>query len=220
MKFRFTPQPGASLDRIGPAAAALGAIVMTALTGCSAGDHPATAGGASVMPAPTTSSPRTVAVTTKRIVADTVTIGTTGVRCFVGNTSAACASPARPFKDGDHPYWTATISFTSPTDLEPGFEPGEIVDPTHLAVGDVAVTGGTVGVITEMGKTPRVGVRSQVVDIREIADGRNDFDGFYHPNPGKVLTPGSPVTIRDWTFTLNGTSLVIGTPNGPHQLDL
>ncbi|ATQ40891.2 hypothetical protein [Mycobacterium avium] len=219
---RFTSQAvAATSGKVGPAAAMLAAVTLTALTGCSSGDHPA-AGPAttSTAAAPTTSGPRTAPVTTRRIVADTLTIGTTGIRCFVGNTSAACAATTRPFKDGDHSYWTATFSFTAPIDLEPGFEPGQIVDPTRLAVGDIAVTGGTIGVITAMGKTPQVGVRSQVVDIREIADGRNDFDGFYHPDAGKSVTPGSPVTIRDWKFTLNGTSLVIDTPNGGHQLDI
>lgn len=191
------------------------------LAGCdsSPSQPAATAPASSTAPAATSSRP---AVQTKTVMADTVTIGTTGVRCFVGNISTACAATTRPFKDGDHRYWTATLSLTTPTALEPGYQPGEPIDPTQLDVGDLALTGGTIGVITAMGSDPQVGVGSRVVGIREIADGRNDFGGFYRPIPdefSQYVNSDRPLTVRDWTFTLDGTTLRIDTPNGPRQLD-
>lgn len=192
------------------------------LAGCgSSPSQPAATSPASSTDAPVDTSPGP-AVQTKSVLADTLTIGSTGVRCFVGNMSTACAATRRPFKDGDHQYWTATFSLTTPTALEPGYQLGEPIDPTQLEVGDLAVTGGTIGVITAMGPDPQVGVGSRVVSIREIADGRNDFGGFYRPIPdefSQYVNPGRPLTVRDWKLTLDGTTLRIDTPNGAHQLD-
>ena len=199
--------------------AVAGLVIVLAGCDSSPSQPAATAPASSTAPAATSSRP---AVQTKTVMANTVTIGTTGVRCFVGNISTACAATTRPFKDGDHRYWTATLSLTTPTALEPGYQPGEPIDPTQLDVGDLALTGGTIGVITAMGSDPQVGVGSRVVGIREIADGRNDFGGFYRPIPdefSQYVNSDRPLTVRDWTFTLDGTTLRIDTPNGPRQLD-
>ena len=191
-----------------------------ALTGCGSGQHPSASSTAppTSKTSAVTSSPR-AAVSTKTVFADTVAVGSTGLRCFVGNNSTACAS-ARPFKDGDYRYWTMVLSLTAPTDLEPGFQPGDLVAPTELTVGDIAVTGGTVGIITTAGADLKVGVRDQEVGVREIADSRPDFDGFFRPRPGRQVSAGQPVTIRDWTFTLKGTTLTVTTPNGATDIDI
>lgn len=200
--------------------AAAGLVII--LAGCgSSPSQPAAAISTASSAAPTAISPPP-AVRTKTVMADTITIGTTGVRCFVGNASAACAATTRPFKDGDHRYWTAVFSLTGPRTLEPGFQPGEPVDPSQLEVGDLALTGGTIGVITAIGTDPQVGVGSQVVNIREIADGRNNFGGFYRPLPddfSQDVKHGQPLTVRDWKFSLTDTTLSIDTPSGLHQLD-
>jgi hypothetical protein len=117
--------------KLGPAAAALAlAAMMTALIGCSASNHPAaesttsTAAPASAPPAP------------KSVRVDTLDVGSTGVRCFIGNTSFACVANARPMTLGQLHAWSAVGADAPPGNLEPGFTPGALAP--QPAVGDVA----------------------------------------------------------------------------------
>lgn len=200
--------------------AAAGLVIILAACGSSP-SQPAAATSTTSSAVATAASPPP-AVRTTAVMAEAITIGTTGVRCFVGNMSAACAATTRPFKDGDHRYWTAVFSLTGPTALEPGFQPGEPIDPSQLEVGDLALSGGTIGVITAIGPDPQVGLGSRVVNIREVAGGRSDFGGFYRPIPdafSQDVNPGQPLTVRDWKFTLTGTTLRIDNPNGSRELD-
>lgn len=158
-------------------------------------------------------------VGTKVLIADALTIGDTGVRCFVGHISLACTSSARPMRIGEARLWTTTLSRVIPNSLEPGFEPGTPVGTAAVAVGDVGLVGGQLAVISKVVGNLMVRIDNREVDATEVANGRHDFGGWFHPDEGERLARGQVLTIRDWTFALAGTTLTITSPNGPTEID-
>lgn len=159
-------------------------------------------------------------VGTKILVADALTIADTGVRCFVGHISLACTSSARPMRIGDARLWTTTLSRVVPNSLEPGFEPGKPVGTAAVAVGDVGLVGGQLGVISQVVGNLMVRVDNREIAAADVANGRHDFGGWFHPDEGERLARGQVLTIRDWTFALAGHTLTITSPNGPTEIDI
>ncbi len=167
--------------------------------------------------APTTST-QGPSLGTKVLAADALTISDTGVRCFVGHISLACTSSARPMRIGDARLWTATLSRVVPNSLEPGFEPGKPVGTAAVAVGDLGLVGGQLAVISQVAGNLMIRVDNREIAAADVANGRHDFGGWFHPDNGQRLARGQVLAIGDWTFALTGHTLTITSPNGPTEI--
>ncbi|GLB86832.1 hypothetical protein SRL2020028_60880 [Mycobacterium kiyosense] len=129
MKVRFTSQA------VVPAAAMLGAAMMAALVGCSSNSGQPV-DSSSVSTSAAASTPTKTAAAAQQSEAETIAIGTSGVRCFAGRTTVACVTIDQKglMVEGKHAF-----SFVRTDDpgggVEPGFAPGQHVQT--IAVGDL-----------------------------------------------------------------------------------
>lgn len=151
---------------------------------------------------------------TQIVYAQAVSIGNTGVRCFVGNASTACVSDRTPFDaNGHHNRWSAVLSVQRPGITENGFEPGSQVPGSLMKVGDLVGNAGTIGYISAIGdKDATVRVADQEVPYREMFSTTDSFEGLFRPNPDDMilnLKDGASTNIHGWRLSLEGDTLSV-----------
>ncbi|WP_162625455.1 hypothetical protein [Mycolicibacterium llatzerense] len=136
MKFQSTSEASAAAAcKLRPAAATFGLVLVTALVGCSANSgHPVATPSTTTSAAASTSA--TAAPGAQQSAAETITIGTSGVRCFAGQTTVACATMEHKglVAEGKRAY--SFVRTDNPQGgVEPGFAPGQHVQT--IAAGDL-----------------------------------------------------------------------------------
>lgn len=213
--------------------------LMTVLVGCSEKpQHPNASSSASAT-APTSTSEQ-VPAPVRENAADTLDIGTSGVRCLVGKATVACVTMEHKgmWADGER-----TFSFVRPKGgVAPGFRPGQHVE--NVAAGDlVLMTPGNCDLSNTNpncepftiiaaaddahSKGVAIGIISRVIPGQGLTICSEDtqFDipipapaeagsAVYRPNPGQQLNSGQSITVREWSFTLNNETLTISGPTG------
>lgn len=231
-----------------PRVTAVSVIVLTViLAACSAKPHhPQSISATSTPAAPSPATPPSVQ--SHGVAADTITIGTSGVRCLAGKTTAACVTAEHRGMVADGKRTFSFIrNINGQSGVEAGFAPGQHV--TDITAGDLVLF--DPGNCDEPNAPPNcvpLTIQSEISDSNSktidigtiskagpegfsISSGDTVFDipmpppaqagrAVYRPNPGQLLTPGRSITVREWTFALNDQTLTIIYPTGTTTVQL
>lgn len=176
---------------------------------------------------PSTKAPQNPqAYTSTRIVyAQPVTIGDTGIRCYVGNASTACVSTRTPVdSNGREHRWSAVLSVQRPGITENGFEPGSQVPGSQMTVGDLVGYAGTIGYISALGdRDATVRVADREVSYREMFSTTDSFEGLFRPNPDNMalkLKNGADTDIHGWYLSLDANTLTVKAASNTWTLSI
>lgn len=222
--------------------AAVGLVIVISPTACSSSpEQPATTSSTTI--AASTRTSESAPPSAQEGSAETIVIGTSGARCFVGQMTVACATMERKgmYADGKR-LFSFVRTKNQQAGMEPGFAPGQHV--TNIATGDLILMNPgncdlpntsqsdcvpftiAAAVDAANSKDVTVGIIAKVSTAgMTIFSDDTRFDipipppaeagrAVYRANAGQQLNSGQSTHVRDWSFTFNDKTLTINGPTG------